>query len=215
MSFSTKFVLFDRFVEKDMTALVTDWSKLDRESNYSTSSTKFVFLFFSGWFLIAYDIFDSSFAPLNGYWRNLTGSKYSTPSTNIVFFVRPIRHLRWQIVLMHGLGPLGLLFNLIWQKGNTQQPLRCFLFLGSIRPQVWSSWHLIDWHIFDLSSPNDALISSKLERKRVFNDLYQIHVFRVQQRRSPWFLCRLRSIAIHRGSLCPASVCLSVGVSVR
>ena len=36
----------------------------------------------------------SSLKPLNGFWWNLTGSKYSTSSTKFVFFV-PICHPRW------------------------------------------------------------------------------------------------------------------------
>ena len=76
----------------------------------------------------------SSPQPLNGFWRNLIGSKSSTPSIKFVFFV-----------------PIG-------------------------NPR-WPPWPLIGWNIFDFFSTTVEWILTKLDRKQIFNTLYQVCVF--------------------------------------
>ena len=66
----------------------------------------------------------SSLQPLNGFWRNFTGSKSSTSSTKFVFFV-PICHPRWPPWPLIGWNIFGPLlrnrwtdFNETWQEAS-------------------------------------------------------------------------------------------------
>ena len=82
--------------------------------------------------------FSASFPqPLNGFLRNLTGSKSWMPSIKFVFFV-PMGHPRWP------------------------------------------PWALIGWNIFDFSATAEWILK-KLDRKQVFNALFQLCVFRADQ----------------------------------
>ena len=89
----------------------------------------------------------SSLKPLNGFWWNFTGSKYSTSSTKFVFFV-PICHPRWTALASDWLRHFRLLgnhwmdFDKISQEASPQRLLPRLWFSGpSIiqdgRPRLW------------------------------------------------------------------------------
>ena len=57
-----------------------------------------------------------------------------------------------------------------------------FVFLGSIKKIRWPPWPLIGWDIFDFSSETAERNSTKLDRKQDLNVLYQVSVFRANQK---------------------------------
>ena len=57
-----------------------------------------------------------------------------------------------------------------------------FVFFGPIRKTRWLPWLLIGWDIFDCSSETVELNSTKLDRKQDLNVLYQVCVFRADQK---------------------------------
>ena len=144
-----------------MAALASDWLK-----HFSTSSPQ----------------------PLNGFWRNLTGSKSSTSSINFVFFV-PIGNPRWPPWPLIGWNSFRLLlrncsmdFDETWQEASPQRPLSilCFLCRSEIqdgRPGLW-----LAETFFDFFSATAQWISTKLDRKQVLNVLYQLCVFRADRK---------------------------------
>ena len=90
----------------------------------------------------------SSPQPLNGFWRNLTGSKSSTPSIKFVFF-GTIGNPRWPPWPLIGWNIFRLLlrnrwmdFDETWQEARYQRPLPSLCFLGRSgkqdgRPGLW------------------------------------------------------------------------------
>ena len=63
-----------------------------------------------------------------------------------------------------------------------------FVFFGPIGKTRWPPWSLIGWDIFDFSSETAEQNSTKLDRKKDFNVLYQVCVFRADRktRWPPW-----------------------------
>ena len=57
-----------------------------------------------------------------------------------------------------------------------------FVFFGPIGKTRWPPWPLIGWDIFDFSSETAEWNSTKLDRKQDLNVLYQICVFRANQK---------------------------------
>ena len=57
-----------------------------------------------------------------------------------------------------------------------------FVFFGPIGKTRWPPWPLIGWDIFDFSSETAEWISTKLHRKQDLNVLYQVCVFRADQK---------------------------------
>ena len=57
-----------------------------------------------------------------------------------------------------------------------------FVFFGRIGRTRWPPWPLIGWDIFDLSSETAEWNSTKLDRKQELNVLYQVCVFRANQK---------------------------------
>ena len=56
------------------------------------------------------------------------------------------------------------------------------MFFGPIRKTRWPPWPLIGWDIFDFSSETTEWNSTKLDRKQDLNVLYQVCVFRADQK---------------------------------
>ena len=144
-----------------MAALACDWLK-----HFSTSSPQ----------------------PLNGFWRNLTGSKSSSPSIRFVFFM-PIGNLRWPPWPVIGWNIFWLLlrnhwmdFDETWQEANPQRPLSslCFSCRSEIqdgRPGLW-----LAETFFDFFTANAEWIFTKLDRKQILKALYQVCVFRADRK---------------------------------
>ena len=61
-------------------------------------------------------------------------------------------------------------------------PSTKFVFFGPIGKTRWLPWPLIGWDIFDFSSETAERNSMKLDRKQDLNALYQVCVFRVDQK---------------------------------
>ena len=57
-----------------------------------------------------------------------------------------------------------------------------FVFFGPIGKRRWPLWPLIGWDIFDFSSDTSEWNSTKLDRKQDLNVLYQVCVFRADQK---------------------------------
>ena len=57
-----------------------------------------------------------------------------------------------------------------------------FVYFGQIRKTRWPPWPLIGWDIFDFSSETAELNSRKLDREQDLNVLYQVCVFRADQK---------------------------------
>ena len=57
-----------------------------------------------------------------------------------------------------------------------------FVFFGPIGKTRWPPWPLIGWDIFDFSSDAAEQNSTKLDRKKDLNLLYQVCVFRADQK---------------------------------
>ena len=57
-----------------------------------------------------------------------------------------------------------------------------FVFFWPIRKTRWPPWPLIGWDIFDFSSETAERNSTKLDRKQDLNILYQVCVFRADQK---------------------------------
>ena len=70
--------------------------------------------------------------------------------------------------------------NLTGSKIST--PSTKFVFFGLIGKTRWSPWPLIGWDIFDFSSETTVGNSKKLDRKQDLNALYQVCVFRPDQK---------------------------------
>ena len=57
-----------------------------------------------------------------------------------------------------------------------------FVFFGPIGKTRWPPWPLIGWDIFDFSSETAERNSTKLDRKKDLNVLYQVCVFRANRK---------------------------------
>ena len=109
---------------------------------------------------------------LNGIQRNLTGSKISDGRPGLwlaeTFSTSPLKPLN------------GIQRNLTWSKISMSSTK--FVFFGPIRKTRWPPWPLIGWDIFDFSSETTRRNSTKLDRKQDLNVLYQVCVFRADQK---------------------------------
>ena len=74
----------------------------------------------------------------------------------------------------------GIQRNLTGSKIST--PTINFVFFGPIWKTRWLPWPLIGWDIFDFSSETAERNSSKHDRKQDLNILYQVYVFRADQK---------------------------------
>ena len=57
-----------------------------------------------------------------------------------------------------------------------------FVFFGPIGKTRWPPWSLIGWDIFDFSSETTERNSTKLDREKDLNVLYQVCVFRADRK---------------------------------
>ena len=74
----------------------------------------------------------------------------------------------------------GIQWNLTGSKIST--PSTKFVFFGPIGKTKWPPWPLIGWDILDFSSETAERNSTKLDRKQDLNALYQVCVFRADQK---------------------------------
>ena len=70
--------------------------------------------------------------------------------------------------------------NLTGSKIST--PSTKFVFFRPIRKTRWPPWPLIGWDIFNFCSGTTKWNSTKLDRKQDLNALYQVYVFRADQK---------------------------------
>ena len=126
--------------------------------------------------------------PLNGFWRNLTGSKSSTPSINFVFFV-PIGNPRWPSRPLIGWSIFRLLlrnrwmdFDETWQEASPQHPLSSLFFSCRSEIQDGRSGLWLAETVFGFFSTTAEWILTKLDGKQVLNTLYQVCVFRADRK---------------------------------
>ena len=156
-----QFCVFHADRKSKMAALASDWLK-----HFSTSSPQ----------------------PLNGFWRNLTGSKSSTSSIKFVFFVL-IGNPRWPPWPLIGWNIFRLLlrnrsmdFDETWQEASPQhtQSSLCFSCQSEIQDGCPGLW--LAETFFDCFSASLEWISTKLDRKQVLNALYQVRVFRANRK---------------------------------
>ena len=70
---------------------------------------------------------------------------------------------------------IGIWWNLTGSKFSTSSTK--FVFFGLTGKTRWPPWPLIGWDIFDFSSETDEQNSTKLDRKKDCNVLYQVCVF--------------------------------------
>ena len=95
--------------------------------------------------------------------------------------VRPSSVVNFSHFLSSPLKPLnGIQRNLIGSKISTSSTK--FVFFGPIGKTRWPPWPLIGWDIFDFSSETAERNSTKLDRKQDLNVLYQVCVFRADQK---------------------------------
>ena len=73
-------------------------------------------------------------------------------------------------------------FHETWQEARSQCSLPKLCCLGRSKKRRWPPQSLIDWCIFDFSSQTAQWNSTKLDRKQDLNVLYQVCVFRVDQK---------------------------------
>ena len=73
-------------------------------------------------------------------------------------------------------------FNKTWQEARSQHPLTSLCFSGRSEKQDGRPGSLIGWDIFDFSCETAELNSTTLDRKQDLNVLYQVCVFRADQK---------------------------------
>ena len=73
-------------------------------------------------------------------------------------------------------------FNQTWQEARSQRPLPSLCFSGRSEKQDGRPGPLIGWDIFDFSSETAKQNSTKLDRKQDLYVLYQVCVFRADQK---------------------------------
>ena len=160
-------------------------------SKISMPSTKFVFFGLIGktrwppWRPIGWDIFDFSSETAE---RNST-KLYRKQDLNALYqvcvFFRADRKNKMAALASDWLRHFWLLLNgihrnLIGSKIST--PSTKFVFFWLIGKTIWPPWPLIGWDIFDFSSETTERNSKKLDRKQDLNALYQVCVFRADQK---------------------------------
>ena len=73
-------------------------------------------------------------------------------------------------------------FNETWQEARSRRPLPSLCFFGPIGKTRWPPCPLIAWDIFDFSSETAEWNSTKLDKKKDLNVLYQVCVFRADRK---------------------------------
>ena len=73
-------------------------------------------------------------------------------------------------------------FNETWQEARSQRPLPSLCFIGLIGKTRWRPCPLIVWDIFDFFSETAEQYSMKVDRQQDLNVLYQVCVFRTDQK---------------------------------
>ena len=124
----------------------------------------------------------SPLTPLNRIQQNLTGRKISMSSTKFVFFQADWKnHLQSRFLI--GWDIFNFFFNGI-QRNFTGSKISTSStkFFGRIGKTEWLPWLLISWVIFDFSSETAEQNSTKHDRKQDLNVLYQVCVFRADQK---------------------------------
>ena len=163
-------------------------------SKISTSSIKFVFFGPIGrtrwplWPLIGWDIFDFSSETAEQNSTKLDRKQDLNVLYQFWFFSgrskkQDGRSGLWlaEIFSTSPLKPLnGIQRNLTGSKISTSSIK--FVFFGPIGKTRWPPWPLIGWDIFYFSSETTEKNSTKLDRKQDLNVLYQVCVFRADQK---------------------------------
>ena len=163
-------------------------------SKISTSSTKFVFFGPIGktrwpsWPLIGWNIFDFSAENAERNSMKLDRKQDLNVLYQVCVFLADrknkmaaltsdwLRHCR-----LLRLKPLNWIQrNLTGSKISTSSTK--FVFFGPIGKTRWPPWPLIGWDIFVFSSETAEWNSTKLDRKQDLNVLYQVCVFRANQK---------------------------------
>ena len=158
------------------------------------SSTKFVFFRpiwktrWPPWPLIGWDIFD--FSSETAEWNSTKLDRKQ--DLNVLYKVcvfRTDRKNKMAALASDCLRHFQLLlwnrrteFNETWQETRSQRPLPSLCYFGPIGKTRWPPWPLIGWDIFDFSSETAEQNSTKLDSKKDFNVLYQVCVFRADQK---------------------------------
>ena len=172
------------------------WTEFNETWQEARSQSPLPSLCFSGrsektrwppWPLIGWDIFDFSSETAG---RNST-KLYRKQVLNVLYQVcvfEPTRKTRWppwplaETFSTSPLKPLNRIQrNLTGSKVSTSSTK--FVFLGPIGKTRWPPWPLIGWDIFDFSSETAERNSTKLDRKQDLNVLYQVCVFRADQKK--------------------------------
>ena len=93
------------------------------------------------------------------------------------------RHCLW-LAETFSTSPLKLLKGIQWNltRSNISMSPTQFLFFGLIGKTRWLPWPRIGWDIFDFSRETAERNSRKLDRKQDLNVLYQVCVFRDDQK---------------------------------
>ena len=136
-------------------------------------------------FWLAETLPTSPLKPLNEIQRNLTESKISTSSTNILFF-RQIGKPRWPpgLWLAEAFSTSLKALNGI-QQNDKKQDLnvlyKVYVFLAD-RKNTMAARPPSCWDIFDFSPGTTERISTILDRKQDLNVLYQVCVFRADRK---------------------------------
>ena len=134
--------------------------------------------------LLAETVSTSSLQPLNTIQRNWTGNKISTCSTKFVFWADRKSKMDalasdWQrhsLLLCNS----GFKRKLTGSKNLTSSIK--FVFWGPIGDPRWRPWPLIGWGIFCFFSATTEQNATKLEWKQDLHVLYQICIFRADQK---------------------------------
>ena len=169
-------------------------------SKISTSSTKFVFFRPIGktrwppWPLIGWDIFNFSFETTEGNITKLDGKQ----DLNVLYqdcVFRADRINKMATLASDWLRHFQLLlwncwteFNETWQGARSQCSLPRLCFSSRSEKTRWPSWPLIGWDILNFCSETAERNSTKLDRKKDLNVLYQVCVFQADRKNKMAFL---------------------------
>ena len=157
-------------------------------------STKFVFFKPIGktrwppWPLIGWDIFDFSVETAERNSTKLNRNQDLNALHQVCVF-RADRKNKIAALASDWLRHFRLLLWNRWTEFNENlteskisEPFTKFVFFGPIRKTRWPPWPLIGWDILDFSSETAERNSTKLDRKQDLRALYQVCVFRADQK---------------------------------